>query len=493
MSFRGLADFLLHPATISLAVHLALVIGLCVRVIMRRRPTGVTMSWLLLIAGIPYLGGLAYLLIGERRIGRSRAAGLLDLRKAFRTHSAGLLAPGVLPVDVSSDRSPIASISRMGERLTGCPLVGGSRLELFRDTEGILTRIARDIDGAQASVAMEFYIWNAGGRGDEVLEALIRAAERGVRCQVLVDALGARTWWKGDQPARLRGAGVELVEALPVGLFRTVVGRTDLRLHRKIVVIDRAVAWTGSMNLVDPKFFKQDAGVGQWIDAMVRVEGVAIAPLLTVLMGDLSLETAQPLAELLDPYGLPKIAPRGDAKLQVIPSGPGQNGDALLQMIVASVHAAQEQLVLTTPYLIPDESLLAALRAAAARGVDVDLIVPEKVDSLLTRHACRSYFDELLEAGVRIRLFRGGLLHTKSIRIDHDLAIFGTVNLDMRSFWLNYEVALVINDRDFVAALRDLHESYLRQCDELDRVAWSSRGVGSRLVQNTLRLASPLL
>ncbi len=173
---------------------------------------------------------------------------------------------------------------------------------------------------------MEFYIWNQGGAADEVLKAVIRAAGRGVQCRLLVDALGARPWWKGGQPQRLREAGVELRAALPVGLLRTVIGRTDLRLHRKIVVIDGAAAWTGSMNLVDPRYFKQDSGVGEWVDAMVRFEGTVVNPLAATLLGDWILETGETMQQLIDSADLGGAKPVGSANVQVVPIGAGRDG-----------------------------------------------------------------------------------------------------------------------------------------------------------------------
>jgi cardiolipin synthase len=278
-----------------------------------------------------------------------------------------------------------------------------------------------------------------------------------------------------------------------VGIFRTLIGRTDLRLHRKIVVIDGAVAWTGSMNLVDPRFFKQDAGVGEWVDAMVRVEGAAVVPLATTMVGDWVLETGEPLMDVCRSAGLQLVDPHGSADIQVVPSGPGETGDGLLQMILMLINTAEQELVLTTPYLVPDDSLLRALRGAAGRGVKVRLIVPEKVDSFMTRYASRSYYDDLLDIGVEIHLYRGGLLHTKSISVDGKISMFGTVNLDMRSFWLNYEVALFVYDGEFTAELRQLQQSYLDDADRLDDAVWEQRSFGNRLLENSLRLVSPLL
>jgi cardiolipin synthase len=266
-----------------------------------------------------------------------------------------------------------------------------------------------------------------------------------------------------------------------------------LRLHRKIVVIDGDVAWTGSMNLVDPRFFKQDAGVGEWIDAMVRIQGSAVAALATTMVGDWVLETGELAVDVFRSAGLQLVEPDGPADVQVVPSGPGQTEDGLLQMILALINAAERELVLTTPYLVPDDSLLRALRGAAGRGVKVRLIVPENVDSFLTRYASRSYYDDLLDIGVEIYMYRGGLLHTKSITADDSISMFGTVNLDMRSFWLNYEVALFIYDREFALQLRQLQQSYLDDSDRLDSAEWEQRSFGNRFLENALRLVSPLL
>jgi cardiolipin synthase len=340
---------------------------------------------------------------------------------------------------------------------------------------------------------MEFYIWNEGGAADEVLEALICASKRGVSCRVLVDALGARPWWRGPQPERLRAAGVHLRPALPVGLFHMLVSRNDLRLHRKIVVVDGEVAWTGSMNLVDPCYFKQDANVGQWVDAMVRVEGTVVIPLAMTMIGDWMLETAESIETIIESAGLGLVEPKGTTDVQVIPSGPGQSEDGLLQMLLAVINSAQEELVLTTPYFVPDDSLLRALRGAAGRGVRVDMILPEKVDSVLTRYASRSYYDELMDMGVRIHLYGKGLLHTKSMTADRRISMFGTVNLDMRSLWLNYEVALFVYGAEFAEELHALQQSYMDDCECLAPEQWCKRPSSQRFLENALRLVSPVL
>lgn len=486
-------QFLLGSSATVMAIHAAIVVFIGVRVVMRRSARGIALSWLLLVATLPIVGASLYLLIGERRIGRKRSGSITALRADFRQIARATIPADFTAVDWASLPAAAQAMDRLGRSLVGGATVRGNTFKLLTDTQSILAAIVHDVDAAKTSVLMEFYIWHEGGAADEVLEAVLRAAGRGVRCLLLIDALGARPWWKGGQPKRLRDAGVQLRAALPVGLVRTLVGRTDLRLHRKIVVIDGMAAWTGSMNLVDPRYFKQDSGVGEWVDAMVRLEGTVVNPLAGILIGDWNLETGESVQELIDAAGLGKAQPLGTANIQVVPSGPGESEDGLLQMILGLINSAQHELVLTTPYLVPDDPMILALRGAAGRGVEVTLIVPEKVDSFLTRYASRSYYDDLLDAGVVVQLYRGGLLHTKSITVDETMSMFGTVNFDMRSLWLNYEVALFVYQREFAGALRGLQRSYVGQSRQLDPSVWATRPFRERLIENTLRLFSPLL
>jgi cardiolipin synthase len=476
-----------------LVVHLLIVIGLTVRVIMRRPATGVALAWLFLIAAIPFGGSVAYLLVGEKRIGRERAKRIAKVRESAGRVVHALVDKKHTEVDWGRHPPEAREMDCLASRLVGIPTLSGSEGALLSDTEEILKAIAKDVDSAQKSVLMEFYIWSQGGLADEVLEAVIRAAERGVVCRLLIDALGAAAWWKGGQPARLREAGVHLQEAMPVGFVRMIVGRNDVRLHRKIVVLDGEVAWTGSMNMVDPKFFKQDANVGEWVDAMVRVEGAMVAPLALTMIGDWTLETGENVVDIAKAAGIGLGEAKGAGDVQIVPSGPGQTEDGLLQMLLATVNSAREELVLTTPYFVPDDSLLRAMRGAAARGVKVSMIVPEKVDSLLTRYASRSFYDELVDCGVKIYLYKKGLLHTKSITSDRRISMFGTVNLDMRSIWINYEVAAFVYGREFGEALHALQQSYMDDSDLLDPVAWAKRSAWQKFLENAFRLAAPVL
>ncbi len=480
-----------HLETLVVVIHITIIGALSVRVIMKRRPVGVSLAWLVLICILPLAGALFYLLIGERRLGKHRAARAAALLEPYKKRHQGL--PQENFVDGTTLTPAAAPICRLAEAVIGIPALAGNRLHLLNGAEAILQAIIEDIDRAQHTCHMEFYIWSQGGMADQVAEALIRAAGRGVTCRVLVDAVGSARFLKSELPARLRAGGVELAAALPVGPLRAAFVRLDLRLHRKIVVIDGQVAYTGSLNLVDPRFFKQEAGVGQWIDAMVRVEGPAVEVLGGIFLWDWEIETGVGIETLESSSSLKTPPQAGPAVVQVVPSGPGYEDHAIHRLLLTTVYAARRELIMTTPYFVPDEALQTALLSAARQGVAVAIILPEKIDSLLVRYACRSYFDELLAAGAKILRFQGGLLHTKSITVDGQLALFGTVNLDMRSFWLDFEVTLCIYDSDFGERLRTLQLQYAADAVAVDFQTWRRRTGWERFCENAAQLFAPLL
>jgi cardiolipin synthase len=473
------------------AVHAVVVAAVGLRVIWVRRPAGSAFAWLLLVAMLPLVGVVLYLLFGERPIGRKRLARAHAFYRSFPAR----VQPLWLQDETDLAELPPArrGLSRLAMRAAGLPMLSGSTLALHAGAETILRAIIADLDAANDSIDMAFYIWNAGGTADEVAAALERAARRGVRCRVLLDALGSKAFLKTAQPARLRAAGVRLEAALAIGPLGLVFQRADLRLHRKIVVVDERIAYTGSMNLVDPRFFKQDAGVGEWVDAMVRVAGPAVASLRAVFLFDWSLQTDEPFA----PSGAAAFAARravgGAARVQVVPSGPGVDTSANLRILVDAVATAEQRIVLTTPYFVPDPALALALQNAAMRGIEVTVILPAVNDSKLVTYASRDFFGALLAAGAQILQFEGGLLHTKSVTIDDDFALFGTVNLDMRSLHLNFELMLAVYDRSFNAALQALQQGYARSARALDAVAWQARPARERLLEGAASLVAPML
>jgi cardiolipin synthase len=267
-------------------------------------------------------------------------------------------------------------------------------------------------------------------------------------------------------------------------------------LAAPICAIDEQIAWTGSMNLVDPAFFKQGAGVGEWIDAMVRIEGPTAEALTTVFEGDWAVESnnIRGFSHYLD--HIQQTSPPANRQgiiAQAVPSGPSYKSTNMSHVLLSAILDAKHEVVMTTPYFVPDDALFQGLQTAAARGVDVTLIVPQRVDSLLVRYASRSYMDDLLDAGVKIQQFTGGLLHTKSLVVDCAFSLFGSVNLDMRSLRLNYEITLMVYDAAFSTRLRALQDAYLAKSIPMDLANRAKRSLRERLAENAAQLLSPLL
>ena len=468
-------------------LHLCVLLGIALRIFSRRNAHGTAVGWLLLVILLPALGALMYLLIGERRLGKTWMQRAAALRPEMLSWAEGIPATSIVSATTLSTGGE--SISRLAHAAVGLPLMSGHRLQLLADSAAIMRALIADIDAARSSVRLEFYIWSAGGFVDDLIAALVYATQRGIACSVLMDSLGSRPFFKSTAIERLREAGVEVIEVLPVNPLRALFVRFDLRDHRKIAVIDRRIAYTGSMNIADPRFFKQDAGVGEWVDAMVRIEGPAAWVLEAVSLTVTSLQTGNRFA----PPPPPLLAPAGTSHVQIFPSGPQASTLPIDALLLAAIYAARREIVLTTPYFVPGEALLTALRTAALRGVQVVLIVPEKIDSRLVRYASEAYNEDLLAVGVRILHFRDGLLHTKSMVIDEEITIFGTVNLDLRSFELNFEVSLIAYDREFSAATRALQSAYEARSRTLELEQWRARPRARRLLENAVQTMSPLL
>ena len=306
-----------------------------------------------------------------------------------------------------------------------------------------------------------------------------------------MDSLGSSKWFKSNWPKRFHDANIEVTEALPIQFGRFQFRRADLRLHRKIFLIDGEIAWTGSMNLVDPRTFKQDSGVGEWVDAMVRIQGPVVSQFELTFAYDWSVDNPK-VIRFNDRDDLSKKVV-GTALAQEFSSGPVYRDDILYQILLSAILDAREELIITTPYFVPDEGLVQALMAAAYRGVKVRLIVPRLNDSTLVAWSSRSFYSTLLGAGIEIAEFKGGLLHTKSLLIDQRIALFGSVNFDQRSLRLNFEISLIVYDQAFCEQLKTLTNSYLKRSQVINRIGWERRPRWRRLLENSAHLASPLL
>ncbi|MFL6829691.1 MAG: cardiolipin synthase [Sphingomicrobium sp.] len=430
-------------------------------------------AWLLLILFLPVPGLLLFLAIGEPRFPEWRTRRFQELRPFFARVSKSLASPQL-------KRRP--AVARLAEKLGYLPPTAGNTIELIDDYDQAIRGLIADIDAAQTHVFLVVYIFAVDAVGESVVGALARAVERGVDCRMVVDPVGSARWIR---PAlrRLTQAGVQTRVALP---FHWLRGRTrrDMRNHRKLFVIDGRIGYAGSQNIVAKDF---RAGVVNR-ELIARCTGGIVAEMEAVFLGDWFLETGGP-----PPESIRVPAATGDAVLQLLPSGAEYPLEGFQTMLIWQLHQARRRAVIATPYFIPDHDVLSAMRTAALRGVEVDLVLSRVVDHPIVNFAQRSYYDDLLRAGVRIHLFNDYLLHAKNVSIDGELAILGSSNVDLRSFQLNEEVSLLLLDAASVAALEAVQRNYIENSSRLELGAWSRRGLPVMVAENLARLVSPLL
>lgn len=474
--------------SILFVLHWTAVALVALRVVSKRRSQGVSLAWLVILAWVPIAGIVLYIFFGESWLSRRRARRMQILEEAARARFEAL-EPFAATEDPTK-RPFLAPLNRLARKSSIIPALSDNKLELLDDADAFFPALLEEINKAERTISLLFYIYAPGGRVDAVTQALAAAAKRGVHVRILADAVGSAAFFAGRQDDFLRAAGASVRASLPVNPARAFVSRIDLRNHRKLAVFDGHTAITGSMNLADPKFFKQNAGVGPWVDIMARVRGPAVNALDLIFALDWCVEHPDDTLHAERPA---KPTPAGDTAIQILSSGPGDNPDDLRRVLLQSIYSAREELVISTPYFVPDDTMLTALITAAQRGVSVTLIVPERVDSRFVRHAARSYYDDLLKAGVSVRLFQPGLLHAKTAVIDRRLVLIGSANMDRRSLWINFELSLFAHDEDTAEQMRYIQHRYIAQSRCLNNEDWHHRHFFSRLIDNAAQLLAPIL
>lgn len=449
----------------------------------RKPSTGV--AWLLLVLLAPWFGLVAFWTFGNSRLGRVRAE---------RQNAAhGAIKRRFHEVDASNDLvdDPLMStITRLAHDLGAMPIKSGNQVELLPDYQATMDRMVAEIRGAQSYVHAEFYIAARDEMTQPFFDAMAEAAARGVDVYFLFDFLGSRriNGYK-KMIAWLKQTDIHFAPMLPLSFRKRRFRRPDLRNHRKLLVVDGEAGFMGSMNLTEPGYNKpKNHKLGrEWVELMCRVTGPVVSALDAVFASDWYTETAVPL-------DVPPPKPTaGGVLAQLLPSGPGFVAENNLRVFASLIAAAETRLSITSPYFVPDESLLYTLTTAAMRGVDVELFVSETSDQFAVGHAQASYYRSLLEAGVKIWMYPDPLiLHSKHFTVDNKAAVIGSSNMDMRSFSLNYEISLIMYGSDIVEDMRTIEDAYRAISRQLTLEEWESRSAGKKYLDNVFRLTSAL-
>lgn len=451
-----------------------------------RRPQ-TALAWLLAIWFLPYVGIILFLILGHARLPRARRRKQLEINQYILDTTEGF--------DRVTRDPPwppwLEPIVQLNRTLGSMPLVGGNTARMWNDNTEALAAMTAEIRGAQNTVHCEFYILQLDDATADFFDALEEAHRRGVVVRVLLDHLG-NAQYPGYRRTvkRLDSMGIQWRRMLPFRPSRLQFQRPDLRNHRKLLVVDGEVAFTGSQNIIETGYQRRRnhrRGL-RWKDYMARFEGPVVAGIDALFVTDWYSETD----ELLEREAAP-IRKSGDGEFdcQVVPSGPGFDGENNLRLFNSLVYAAQKKVVLTFPYFVPDDSMLYAVTTAAQSGIEVELFVSEIGDQILAFHAQRSYYEVLLRAGVKIWLYAGPtILHAKHLTIDDQISVIGSSNMDMRSFSLDLEISVMVRGERFLGELRQIEDANRARSRELTLDGWLKRPVWHRTLDNLARLTA---
>jgi len=448
-----------------------------------RHPTS-TMAWILLLALVPIVGLVFYFLFGQNYFKRrkydkkAQKDGLAYTSEVLRRSNQ----------DISRFKREHQQLLQLSTRLGRAPVSFSSDTKVLTNGEETFAALLRELELAKHHIHMEYYIYRPDDIGTQIRDILMRKAREGVAVRFMVDAVGSLQL----PPAfleEMKAAGIKVaVFGSPKAIFFT--SRVNYRNHRKIVVIDGTVGFIGGLNVGD-EYLSRSKVFGFWRDTHMLVRGEAVRTLQIVFLQDWEYMTGEQPTDQV--YFSPDLVDHSSGAVQIIASGPDNERRALKHIFFSMIASARRSVWLATPYFIPDEDILTALRVAALSGLDVRILFPSKPDKWLPFLASHSYFPALLDAGVRVFEYEKGFMHSKLLIVDGEVATIGTANMDMRSFHLNFEVNALLVHTDSVNQLVADFEQDLEHAVLYDRSRTRKKRIMTRLLESAARLMSPLL
>lgn len=444
-----------------------------------RHPTQ-TLTWLVVLGAFPFLGFIFYLLFGRnfRKERMFKKKYILD-KQTYLRYEPG---PKEMDRDLFQDK-----YFRLARRIGNSSISFSSSTKVLTNGDETFREILDWLKTAKHHIHLEYYIVRHDDIGSQIKEVLIQKASVGVKIRFLYDAVGS---WQLSRKYinELKEAGVEMVPFGPVKI-PILNNKFNFRNHRKIIVIDGSIGFVGGLNIGD-EYLGKNPSFGFWRDTHLMVKGDAVRTLQLIFLQDWYYMTSD---DFITPGYLTPDPGEGDGGVQMIAGGPDNEVSVLKNLFFSMITSAQKSVWVASPYFIPDEDIFSALKIAALSGVDVRLLVPHKPDKRIVFHASRSYFPELLEAGVRIYEYQKGFMHSKILIVDGELASIGTSNMDMRSFHLNFEVNAFLYKTESTLDLMAEYEHDLLHAEELSLDTFQKRHLGYRFLESTSRLLSPLL
>lgn len=466
-------------------------LGVILTILIENRNPTKTIAWLLVIILVPIVGMIVYYLFGQKfvKVKEFRNNNLAQYEGLM--HRWGKHNP-ILESKLQSISAMIGSLGRvfvfLANQKVAPPSLGGS-VKLLTNGEEKFPALLEAIRLASHHVHLEYYIFEPDDIGQQVLDLLIQKAEEGVEVRLIVDAFGSPKLAR--RLRKLNKLGLQVVVFLPVGF--SSLANSNYRNHRKVAIIDGEIAFVGGINISDYYINKPHSNQLFWRDTTVRIQGSAINTLQAYFWMDWCFAGGDAF-EVDASYFYPVDAPKlGEAAITFAYSDPGSHAPFCMEALLIAISEAQESIQLCTPYFIPSEELSTALQLAASSGISVELMLPAKGDSYIVQHASISFLKPLLERGVQVYLYEKGFVHAKTVAIDHKLAFVGTVNLDTRSFYINFETSAIISDPAFSISLEKQFEQDKSVSRKVSIEDWRKRPKLKRGLDSVCRLLAPLL
>jgi cardiolipin synthase len=460
-------------------------------VISENRSPSKTLAYLLLFFAVPYVGVLVYFVVGEnyRKKKLYKKKWLTDQKNAERLGNYMVrLSEEIIREHIDTIEGN-AQLVRLLVNDSKLPISVNNKVEVLFNGEEKFPAVMTALENAKHHIHIEYYIFEEGKIADKIKEILIRKSRQGVKIRIIYDDFGSDL----GRPylTSLQESGISAAPFFKV-YFHLLASRNNYRDHRKIIIVDGTIAFTGGINIGD-KYYNDPARPNKvyWRDTHLRIEGDAVKLFQYLFFLNWNFCCDEEI-ELNESY-FPVCDAGGRQLVQVAYSGPDSDRASIMLSYFAAINNAREYVYITTPYFIPNESILNALKKAALSKVDVRLLVPGLSDSKFVNAAAMSYYEELLEAGVRIYLYKKGFSHSKVVIVDHSLSMVGTANMDIRSFDLNFEVNAVVFDTETHRKLKDAYLLDLSDSIEIDVERWKRRPKARRMLESTCRLISALL
>lgn len=475
-----LSDYWPHVAAVVSALNIVLIAVFLPWVLLSKKDATATVAWCLLVLFLPLLGALLFWGFGYNYL-LHRVRHQRGERAGHRKHPSQPDGP------LFQGDSGEHDLGELAERVNAYPMRPGNALTVYHETAHAYDALFGAIAAAQRYIHLEYFIIRSDATGNRLLDLLAQKAKEGVQVRLLFDAMGS-LHLKGSSLRPLLGAGGRVASFLPLNPFHSFI-RINLRNHRKITVVDGRIGFTGGMNIGDD-YLGMNPVLGYWRDSFVRLEGPAVADLQGVFSEDWEFARGETLDE--EKYA-PPPPDAGAACVQIAVSGPDQDVNTIREIFFLAIVSARRRLWISSPYLVPDNGLFDALRAARHRGVDVRILTLLRPDHYISYYAGLYYAADLLNYGVKIYLYRKGMMHAKMMMVDGRWGMVGSANLDNRSLHLNFEISCILHDAERVSQLEAAYQHDLDDAIPLDQERLAGRSMASRILENACRLFTPAL